>query len=85
MRRRSRAPSSASAPGRGALARLPGSGGAGSVSDAGGEEQLVFGESERGLGEGARGQSSGRLVDKVLDEAAGRSFSIYLGLKGPVL
>jgi len=55
------------------------------VSDAGGEEQLVFGESERGLGEGARGQSSGRLVDKVLDEAAGRSFSIYLGLKGPVL
>jgi len=37
-----------------------------------------------GNGEGARGQSSGRLVDKVLDEAAGRSFSIYLGLKGPV-
>ena len=77
MRRRRRAPSLASAPGRGALARLPGSGGAGSVSDAGGEELLVFGESERGLAEGARGQSSGRLVDKVWTQQERRPSELF--------
>jgi hypothetical protein len=51
---------------RGARASA-GSGGGGSVSvsDGGGEERWVFGELEREMREGARGQASGRLVDKV--------------------